>query len=211
MSGDPGGDLDTVSNVLVLAPRLDGAGADACASLLVDGGDALDRLVVVAVGQTPTEWHSRLTQHVTGTLPEIDYIDVKTLTRSTATSTETVDAPAPVATISSPADLVSLGTAINDRLSAAAEQGEHVGLCLHSITDMLQFVDRESVFKFLHAVSARVRNVDAVAYYDLDNDAPDEKLETMFAHLCDTVVSVEGGEMSVSAGYYTPASSESES
>jgi hypothetical protein len=211
VSEESSGALRAASNVLVLAPSVAGGGIDACANLLLDATDRIDRLAIVSVGDPPAAWHSRLTERATGPLPPVSYIDVKTLVRSTASDDGDADVPAPVATVSSPADLLTLGKSINSLLSEAAEDGDRVGLCIHSITEMLQFVDREFLFKFLHAVSARVRSVDGVAFYHLDNEAPDDELRIMFAHLCDTVATFEGEQMDVSAGYYAPAGNESES
>jgi len=212
VSDESSGDLRDASNVLVLAPSVADAGLDACSNLLVDATDRIDRLVVVTVGTRPSAWHERLTDRSAGPLVPVSYVDVKTLVRSTsAAAGEGADVPAPVATISSPADLLTLGKSINALLSDAADDGDRVALCIHSISEMLQFVDREFLFKFLHAVSARVRSVDGVGFYHLDNEAPDEELRIMFAHLCDTVATFEGEQMNVSAGYYAPAGEESES
>lgn len=212
MSDESSGDLRDASNVLVLAPSVADAGLDACTNLLVDATERVDRLAIVAVGSQPAAWHDRLADRSAGPLPPISYVDVKTLVRSTAaTDAGGSDVPVPVATISSPADLLTLGKSINSLLRDAAADGDRVALCIHSLSEMLQFVDREFLFKFLHAVSARVRSVDGVAFYHLDNDAPDEELQIMFAHLCDTVATFEGERMDVSAGYYAPAGEQSES
>jgi hypothetical protein len=211
VSEESSGALRAASNVLVLAPGVAGGGIDACTNLLLDATDRVDRLAIVAVGDSPAAWHSRLTDRASGLLPPISYIDVKTLVRSTEADTGGGDVPVPVATVSSPADLLTLGKSINSLLSDASLDGDRVGLCVHSISEMLQFVDREFLFKFLHAVSARVRSVDGVAFYHLDNEAPDEELQIMFAHLCDTVATFEGEQMDVSAGYYAPTGEESES
>ena len=211
VSDESSGDLRDASNVLVLAPNVADAGIDACTDLLLDATDRVDRLVVVAVGTRPSEWHGRLTDGAVGSLAPVRYVDVRTLVRSTSAEEHSGDdVPVPVATISSPADLLTLGRSINSLLSDAADDGDRVALCVHSISEMLQFVDREFLFKFLHAVSARVRSVGGVAFYHLDNDAPDEELRIMFSHLCDTVATFEGEQMEVSAGYYAPAGEGSE-
>lgn len=212
VSDESTGSLRDASNTLVLAPSIGDAGVEACSNLLLDAADRVDRLTIVTVGQSPRQWHDRLTMGQAGSLPPVSYIDVKTLVRSTSAEVgDGADAPTPVATVSSPADLLTLGTEINTLLSEAAEDGERIALCIHSISEMLQFVDREFLFKFLHAVSARVRSVDGVGFYHLDNEMPDDELRIMFAHLCDTVATFEGEGMNVSAGYYAPTGSESES
>lgn len=203
---DASGSLADASNVLVLASRLNDAGADACADLLANSERALDRIVVVAVGQSPRAWQNRLDRHPALSAAAVSYVDVKTLVRSSAAAESEPEPITPAATVSSPADLGSLGAALNDLLAEAAAAGEQVGLCLHSITDMLQFVDREFLFKFLHTLGERVRQVGGIAYYHLDNGSPDDKLETLFAHLSDAVVSIDGTGMSVSSGHYAEVS-----
>lgn len=211
--GETLGDSETLSeasNVLVLASLINDAGASACSDLLADAVECVDRLVVVTVGHTPGQWQQYVDDRPEMAATPITYVDVKTLVRSTAATDESASIT-PAATVSSPADLGSLGTALNELMSEAAAEGERVGLCLHSITDMLQFVDREFLFEFLHAVGARVRHAGGVGFYHLDNDSPDDKLETLFSHLCDAVVEVQNDEVSISPGYYAVDGPESPS
>lgn len=195
--------LTDAGTVLVLASRVEDVGAEACVDLLANA-PALDRLLVVAVGSRPAAWHRRVEARPSLSNAAVEYVDVRTVVRSSSADAD-ADAPDPVATVSSPADLGTLGTVITDRLAAAEDRGERVGLCLHSISDMLEFVDREFLFRFVHAIGARARQSDAVAAYHLDNDAPDDELTALFAQVCDAVVSVEAGELTVTSGGHAVA------
>jgi hypothetical protein len=203
--------LDDASNVLVLASRVGSVGIDTCLDLLANTAEPLDRLFVVTVGETPTAWQQRLEATPVLAQTPVSYIDVKTLVRSTSADGDTTDLSSPVTTISSPADLGSLGTALTKLMSRADAENERVGLCLYSITDMLEFVDREFLFKFLFTIGARVRQSDAIAFYHLDNDAPDDELRTLFAHSSDTVVTLEDDSLTVSPGQFDIETEQSKS
>jgi hypothetical protein len=202
------GELDAASTVLVLSSGIDSVGVDTCADLLVSGAtegpdfgavDRFDRLVVVTVGESTSAWHARLAD---AAVP-VEYVDVRTLARSTSAADGDADAPRPAATVSSPADLGSLGTALLDILSE--HDDERIGLCLYSLTEMLQFVDREFLFKFLFTFSKRLRSVDAVAFYHAETEVCGDELETLFSHCVEAVLTVTGEEPTVEAGRYGAA------
>jgi len=199
------GELDGASTALVLSSGIDSVAVDTCADLLVSGAkegpdigsvDRFDRLVVVTVSESTGAWHTRLED---AAVP-VEYVDVRTLVRSTSAADGDTDTPRPAATVSSPADLGSLGTALVDILSEHSE--ERIGLCLCSLTDMLQFIDREFLFKFLFTFSKRMRSLDGVAFYHADTEMCGEELETLFAHCAEAVLTVTSEGMTVEAGRY---------
>lgn len=202
-------DLDNASNVLVLAPRVDDVGVDTCLDLLADVPKQLDRLLIVTIEQTPAFWKQRLDDDTALADLPVNYINVKTLVRPS--NDDGQDVPSAVTTVSSPADLASLGTAVTKLMSRADDENERVGLCIYSVSDMLEFVDREFLFKFLFTIGGRIRQSDSVALYHLDNEAPDDELITLFSHVSDTVVSLEDDDLTVSPGQYTIETEQSES
>ncbi|MEF8882558.1 MAG: hypothetical protein V5A34_08565 [Halapricum sp.] len=195
-------ELRNASTVLIQNPGIEDAGDSGCMTSLLDPELGIDRAVIVTVALSPSEWERRLARQATGQLPPVDYIDVQTLSGS-ASASDSADAPTPVATVPSPADLVTLGETIHELLNDAAEDGDRIGLSIHSVLDMLQFVDREFLFKFLHLVGDRLRNVDAIGFYHLDSTVP-EQLRVTLAHLCDTIVECDGEKIDISDGYYEP-------
>lgn len=210
VESSPGGEpndsgLGTASTVLVLSPAVDGVRT--CVELLAPGADdelprraeAFDRVVVVSVSESLGTWQSQFDGNPSLSGVPIDYVDVRTLVRSTDDGDDG-DAPMPAVTVSSPADLGSLGTALNDLLSTHGS--ERIGLCLYSITDMLQFVDREFLFKFLFTLSKRLGSTNAVAFYHVDTETANEELETLFSHCAEISVSVTDEETTVEPGRY---------
>lgn len=195
-------ELRNASTVLVQNPGVEDIDDSACMTSLLDPELGIDRAVIVTVAQSPSEWDRELARQATGPLPPVEYVDVQTLSRS-ASASDSADAPTPVATVPSPADLVTLGETIHELLNDAAEDGDRIGLSINSVLDMLQFVDREFLFKFLHLVGDRLRSVDAIGFYHLDNTVP-EQLRVTLAHLCDTIVEFDGEKIDVANGYYEP-------
>lgn len=191
----------TPANVLVESSGIDDAGVVACSRLLLEAD--LDRLGIVTVERTPSEWERQLDQLALGRVPPVEYVDVETLSRSTSASVEAGDLPSSVTTVSDPADLMALGTAMDDLLRT---DGERVGICLHSISALLQFVDREPLFKFLHLMSERVRRADALGAYYLGTSASGTELRVLFSNLCEGVATFDGETFEFSDGKYAPAS-----
>jgi hypothetical protein len=169
--------LRTASTVLAQTP----ADPESLSGLLVDVPTSPDRVIVVTVGESPAAWTGPLQAHLADR--PVAYVDVRTPNGAAETDDT---GPPPVATVSSPADLGSLGTALTDLLGA--HEDDQVALVLSSLSDMLGYVDRELLFKFVFTLGERVRNTDAVAFYHLDPDAGDEELRTLFAHCSEAVL-----------------------
>jgi hypothetical protein len=203
-----GGGIETATTVLVRSPQA--AGVPACVGLLApeasgpelpQSGDSFDRIVVVTVGESIGTWHAHFDGEPSLSNVPVDYVDVRTLVRSTtAEGSPQDDVPTPAVSVSSPADLASLGSALNDLLSTHGT--ERIGLCLYSITDMLQFVDREFLFKFLFTLSKRLGSTSAVAFYHVDAETTTEELETLFSHCAEAVVTVGAQGTTVEPGRY---------
>lgn len=167
------------ATVLALTP----GDPESLAGLMADAPRLPDRVVVVTVGEPPAAWPAALEAHPSLADRSVAYVDVRTPTGSVEADDA---APRPVATVSSPADLGSLGAALADLLGA--HDDERVALVLSSLSDMLGYVDRELLFKFVFTLGERVRGADAVAYYHLDPVASDEELRTLFAHCSEAVL-----------------------
>jgi hypothetical protein len=77
-------------------------------------------------------------------------------------------------TTANPNDITGLGMRLNNYL------GDHdpdtrLVVCFDSLTQMLQFADIRSVFKFVHMFTGQLREVDAVAHFHMDPDAHDQQ------------------------------------
>jgi hypothetical protein len=93
--------------------------------------------------------------------------------------------------VSTPSDLTGLGIQIGQFLS---EWDAPVVLCFDSITSMLQYVDFETAYEFLHAVTGQVKAANARAHFHIDPGAHDRQDIDGIKTLFDASVSANEGE-----------------
>lgn len=98
-----------------------------------------------------------------------------------------------VETVSTPDDLTGLGIVLSQCLSAH----EEVVLCFDSLTVLLQYVDHETAYEFLNAVTGHLYAAEASAHFHLDPTAHDRRTIDALASLFDAVVTREDGAWSV--------------
>ncbi|WP_226011367.1 DUF7504 family protein [Halomicrobium salinisoli] len=89
-----------------------------------------------------------------------------------------------VESVSKPGDLPALGLKLSRLLS---EHDGELTICFESITALLEHADRNGVCRFLHTLTAQIREAGARAHFHL---APDHDVETTgtVASLCDALV-----------------------
>ena len=150
--------LAGVTNVLLAAPSMGGS-REVCSRLLT--GD-LDQPNVLFVSYTRgpadcvDQWAgtgaaATLAGITVGdTAAELDREDVET------------------ASVSTPSDLTGLGIEIGRVLSAW--EGP-TAVCFDSVTTMLQYVDFETAYEFLHTVTGQFHAADARAHFHIDPQA----------------------------------------
>lgn len=97
-------------------------------------------------------------------------------------STATSASPVRTEAIRNPAALDELGVTIGELLS----EQESTLLCFDSVTELLEHVDLEHAFRFLHILTAQVASESAVAHYHLDPS--DERTRRTMEPLFDGVV-----------------------
>lgn len=93
-----------------------------------------------------------------------------------------------VETLAAPSDLTGLGIAVTEAL-AGVEGGTAV--CFDSVTALLQYVDAETAFEFLHVLVGRCYRQDAVVHLHVDPGAHDGRLVAQLASLVDGRVAVD--------------------
>jgi hypothetical protein len=98
-----------------------------------------------------------------------------------------------VETVSTPDDLTGLGITLSQTLSAH----DDVVLCFDSLTVLLQYVDHETAYEFLNAVTGHLYATDATAHFHLDPTAHDTQTTDALASLFDAVAEREDSGWSV--------------
>ena len=184
---------ETAQNVLVVGPAVGDVTDELCTQLLTDVQPA-DSILGVSVVQSPSDRRRRWTDH--GSLEEFDveFVDVDTDTRA-ASAAEHTQPTRQITTVADPTDLSTLGRTVGERLTAA---GGRTSMCFHSVTDILDFVERERALELLHTLAEEVKSADAHAHYHLDASQDEETVE-LLGTVTDRVIdlSPDGSDVSV--------------
>jgi hypothetical protein len=190
--------LDGVSNVLVLSSTMNEEARAAYYERLLP--DSLGSLDVLAIDyrQTPDQWIDEWKRHVGERPRRCTIVSVDEATRSvTGSANETARrGPNTVTCLKSPTDLTGLGITISEYL--AEEGSDRTVLAFDSLTVLLQYVDLQRAFRFLHVLANRVQTVDATAYYHMDPGAHDDQDVATLTSLFDAVAEFEDGDWSIS-------------
>jgi hypothetical protein len=91
-------------------------------------------------------------------------------------------------------DLTGASIALSRYLDRWDGEGEPITVCLNSLTSLLQYADRDRVFRFLHTITSRCLAVDASVHAHLDPATQDEQTVATIATLFDSIVRREDGE-----------------
>lgn len=103
--------------------------------------------------------------------------------------------PPPAETASDPVELMALGITINDLLTdwSADDQSPGAGgtvVCFDSVTALLEHVDLQATFRFLHVLLGRLSATGATTHPNLDPAATDDEvvrtLRQLFGATVDT-------------------------
>lgn len=175
-------------NVLLCVPPMDDGGDDTCVSLLTPQSDsALDVLWVSftrSAGDTLDRWREQ--------------VDVEPVRETILGLGEAPIDPgvtdATVEQVGAPGDLTGLGIAVRDHLESADGS---VVVCFESLTSMLQYVDLQTAYEFIHVLTGQLYAADSLAHFHLTPDAHDDRTVTTLTSLFDAVVTVDGDTRTV--------------
>lgn len=177
---------------LLQSPSLDADAGSEVHEILSQSPPAETNLLVISYRQGPDAWLADWQTHV-GQLPaDLAFIHVGEIARSTATPTTGATTPpfGFVDAVGDPADLTGLGIRVSERLKRWETNDNHTVVCLNSLTALLQFVELNRAYRFLHVLSGRVTSVDGHAYYRFDPDAHDPQTIAILQSLVDTAIEV---------------------
>ncbi|MDX1747537.1 MAG: hypothetical protein R3324_16505, partial [Halobacteriales archaeon] len=103
-----------------------------------------------------------------------------------------------IETVSDPADLTGMGIALNRALEAWTPTANQTIVCFHTLTMLLQYVDTERVYRFLHVVTSQLAEEGALAHVHVDPRAHDPRTLSRIATLFDAVIrTTEEGSIAV--------------
>lgn len=200
---DPDPDLAGRSNVLLKAPSLAPATRDACMHLSNPTAGRTDVLAVL-YSRSPEDWLAQWRAHYGDPPPDLHVVDVDERARSTVAESARSAPDGVVLAVETPGDLTGLGITISEYLDRRADSGAdgRTAVCFDSLTVLLQYVDLQRAFRFLHALTNRVAAAGAIAHFHLEPAAHDRRTLATLETLFDSAVEVpddETGTWSVTA------------
>lgn len=91
---------------------------------------------------------------------------------------------------SSPSDITGIGIKVSDLIELFQENPDvdRTVLYMDSISTLLMYSELQTVFRFLHVLTGRVRSIEGMALYTMDPDMHDERDYSTLVQLFDSTV-----------------------
>jgi len=193
--------LSEARNLLLVDPETD-VSPDPCFECLARAPSRELGVVVVTFADTASDWIADWRTRY-GDLPEeVAFIRIGGYSRDRRTetiSTERGRTQVVRTGVTSPTDLTRLGISISRRLGEAEDRDLTPVLCFDSITELLEYVDVERLFRFLTTLTSRVRTIGGSAHYHADaTSSNEETLRTLRQVFDDTMYVTDTGELRLS-------------
>ncbi len=174
--------LSGATNILLEEPSL-GGGRDVCTSLLTEE-------------EPPNVLFVTFTRQASACVEQLDGAAVNNVGVVTVgdASAAVDDDTVVTDTVSTPSDLTGLGISIGKFLS---EFDDQVLVCFDSLTSMLQYVNVQTAYEFLHAITGQIHAANARAHFHIDPSAHGEQDVAAIASLFDARVALGDGDPEV--------------
>ncbi|WP_458204451.1 DUF7504 family protein [Haladaptatus sp. NG-SE-30] len=187
------------TNTLLQAPAFDTDAEAEIFDVLSQSSPSKRNVLIVSYRQGPDAWLADWRTHVGQFPADLGFVHVGETTRSAAAQTTgatrtpgAIQSPGKVVSaIGDPADLTGLGIQISEYLERWAHTDNQIVVYLDSLTALLQFVDINRVYRFLHVLGGRITSVDGHAYYRLDPDAHKRQTIAILESLMDAAIDID--------------------
>lgn len=193
--------LSGANSTLLLSSSFATETEESCTDLLRPGPASESNVLWISYSRSPDEQLRQWQCHSADRPAEMGMVSVEDSTRSVASASsggsELMGANKPIETVSSPNDLTGLGIRITEFLADWEDNDNRTVVCFDSLTALLQYVELETAYEFLHILTGRMAALDAFAHFHMDPDAHDQQTIESISTLMDAVVRTEDGEQIV--------------
>jgi hypothetical protein len=190
--------LAEANSTLLLASSFTEGTEERCAEMLHPGMANESNVLWVSYTKSPDQQLRRWQAHSSDRPANMGMVSIDDSTRSVAAesggASDLMGPNKPVETVSSPNDLTGLGIRITEFLTDWEENDNRTVVCFDSLTALLQYVELETAYEFLHILTGRMAAVDAFAHFHMDPEAHDEQTIESITTLMDATVALEDGE-----------------
>ena len=186
--------LDDASSILFLTPSLGDATNDTCIRLLDPSDPATTNVLFVTFTGTPQDrleaWIDRA-----GGRPASAHV----ITAGETPGGSNGGGPAPdsVERVGTPSDLTGISIRVSEMLSEWGDADANSVVCFDSVTALLQYVDVETAYEFLHVLTGRLYAFGARGHFHLDPGAHPDMTVARIQTLFDAMVEVDGSDITV--------------
>ncbi|MFH5802265.1 helix-turn-helix transcriptional regulator [Haladaptatus sp. CMAA 1911] len=178
-------DLQGASNVLVLAP-LTPDGNRAQMELVASTRPENISLAAVTYTQQPGQWLDDWQRSVGKQPREIRFIHASGMAQSETYDEQT---PATVTTeVVDPTDPMEIIVPLSNRLKEWTDSETQPVVSVQTLTVLLEYVDFDTAFRYLHILTHRIQAAGAVGYFQMDPDIHDPETTNTLKTLFDVVV-----------------------
>ena len=176
------------SSILVSGPAMTGKD-DLTLDLLADGAQDGEGAVVITTGDRAADVIGDLESRA----PEAEahqFATVDCRAEGSRTDDE-LDSGAYVYRVGSPSDLTGMGIGITQSFERLRDAGhDRTRLALSSLSTMLTYSDRQTIFKFCHVLSSRLDSTGYLGFFTVDSSAHDDQTLQVLKQAFDGLVEI---------------------
>ncbi len=179
------------SSILISGPAMSGKERLAY-DILADGLRKDDGAVVVTTG----DGAGSVVEEFRSLVPDLDDSQLGVIDcRGEGGTDEAAIGNAHAHHVSSPGDLTGIGIGITKALEGLHNAGNEQGrLALVSLSTMLTYTDKKTVFKFCHVLSSRLDSAGYIGVFTIDSGAHDDQTLQVIKQAFDGMIDVRDAE-----------------
>ncbi|WP_449405152.1 DUF7504 family protein [Halorhabdus amylolytica] len=178
------------TSILISGPAMTGK-QGLVYDILADGVAAGEGTVILSTGDRAGTIVEEFDEHVATDSFPLAVIDCA----GDATASDPEDSDVFVYHASSPGDLTGIGIGITEALETLHDRGVQRGrLSLSSLSTMLTYTDRKTVFKLCHVLSSRLDAADYLGLFTIDASAHDEQTLQVIKQAFDGMIEIRERE-----------------
>ncbi|WP_423998730.1 RAD55 family ATPase [Haloarcula salina] len=178
------------SSILISGPAMSGKQRLAY-DILADGMDGGDGAVVVTTGDGAGD----VVEEFRSLVPEMNDAQLGVIDCRGDGGDQDAVGNAHTHHVSSPGDLTGIGIGITKALEGLHNAGNDRGrLALISLSTMLTYTDKKTVFKFCHVLSSRLDSAGYIGVFTIDSGAHDDQTLQVIKQAFDGMIDVRDAE-----------------
>lgn len=182
--------IEEGTNLVIMGPSMSGKDSFAF-SVLSEGIDAGDGTIYVTTKYSGEE----VLEEYEGTGMDPERFGVVDCVSQNQGITEAAE-EGNIKLTSSPNDMTGIGIKVSELLEEFYENKglEHNRICLNSVSTLLMYSNLQTVFRFLHVFTGRIRSADALGVFLIDSEMHDQQEYSTLKQLFDGVIETRSGE-----------------